>query len=155
MSFISEEEIKGKGANYLAPMIDFLFLMLVFFASLAVSRVATRDTEIELVKIKEEVAPSRKQGADDQQVINISVNDQGQYKWVTEIRDYEMKDAQSIADELASQYERGLLAEDREKTQILLKIDRKTKWEAILKVLFAVREIGFQIRPVYEPEKES
>lgn len=155
MSFISEEEIKGKGANYLAPMIDFLFLMLVFFASLAISRVATRDTEIELVKIKEEVSTSYKQAKEDLQIVNISVNDEGKYKWVTEIRDYEMKDAQSIADELARQYERGLLPENREKTHVLLKIDKRTEWEAVLNVLFAVREIGFQIRPVYEPEKES
>ena len=56
MSFLSEEELKGKEGINLAPMIDFLFLMLVFFASLAISRVTTRDTDIDLVEIDEAAA---------------------------------------------------------------------------------------------------
>ena len=34
MSFIPDDELKGKRTPSLAPMIDFLFLMLMFFASL-------------------------------------------------------------------------------------------------------------------------
>jgi len=155
MSFIPEEEIKGKiGAN-LAPMIDFLFLMLVFFASLAVSRVTTKDTEIELVKILPEPAATLTTGENETQLIYIAINDKNEYKWVTEIRDYEMDSAEAIADELARQYERGLLSENKSKTVVMLKIDKQAQWEPILKVIFSIREIGFEIRPVYEPEKNN
>lgn len=156
MSYIAEEEIKGKGANYLAPMIDFLFLMLVFFASLAVSRVTTRDTDIDLVKVQPELQASFTQAEeDDTKVINITITNEGSYKWVTEIRDYEMASADDIADELTRQYERGLLPEDKLRTVVLVKIDKQAQWEPILKALFAVRDVGFEIRPVYEPEEPN
>ncbi len=153
MSFISEEDIKGKGANNLAPMIDFLFLMLVFFASLAVSRVTTKDTEIELVKIKPDTSASIVAADEDYKIINITITEKGSYKWVTEIRDYAINDATEISKELVSQYERGLLPEDKFKTQVLLKIDKAAQWEPILKAIFAIRDVGFEVRPVYEPEE--
>ena len=155
MSFIPEEEIKGKQGNYLAPMIDFLFLMLVFFASLAISRVTTKDTEIELVKVKPESGASLVQSEEDFKVINITLNEDGKYKWVTEIHDYEMDSAEAISEELARQYERGLLPEDKLRTQVLLKIDKKAQWEGILKVLFSIRDVGFEVRPIYEPEERK
>ncbi|MFT4551918.1 MAG: biopolymer transport protein ExbD [Chlamydiales bacterium] len=153
MSFISEEEVKGQQANYLAPMIDFLFLMLVFFASLAISRVTTKDTEIDLVKLKPETGASLVQSEEDMKIINITINENGKYKWVTEIHDYEMDNAASIAEELARQYEMGLLPEDKLRTQVLLKIDKKAEWEGILKLLFSIRDVGFDVRPIYEPEE--
>lgn len=155
MSFIPEEEVKGKQGNYLAPMIDFLFLMLVFFASLAISRVTTKDTEIDLVKVKPETGASLVQAEEDLKVINITINEDGKYKWVTEIHDYEMDNAASIAEELARQYEMGLLPEDKLRTQVLLKIDKKAEWEGILKVLFSIRDVGFDVRPIYEPEENK
>lgn len=155
MSFISEEEIKGKGGNYLAPMIDFLFLMLVFFASLAISRVTTKDTEIDLVKIQPETTVTLAQTGDETKAINVTITDTGEYKWVTEIHDYKMENANSIAEELARQYERGLLPEDKLKTQVFLKIDKKATWEPILQAIFAIRDIGFEVRPVYEPDKNQ
>lgn len=155
MSFISEEEIKGKGGNYLAPMIDFLFLMLVFFASLSVSRVTTKDTEIELVKVKPEPSPSSFLSETDTKVINININDNNEYKWITEIRDYQMESAASISEELERQYEKGLLPEDKLKTQVFLKIDKKAEWEPILKLIFSIRDIGFEVYPIYEPKTEE
>ena len=72
MGFIPDDEIKGKGTINLAPMIDFLFLMLVFFASLAISRVTTKDTEIDLVKLKPENRASLTKTSDEFKIINIT-----------------------------------------------------------------------------------
>lgn len=155
MSFIQEDDIKGEGRGTLAPMIDFLFLMLVFFASLAVSRVTTKDTEINLVKAKEENAPSVAQSDEEYKIINITITESGKYKWVTDIRDYEMLSTIAITNELIQQYERGLLPIDKFKTQVLLKIDKRAQWEPILKAIFAIRDIGFEVRPIYEPEDEE
>jgi biopolymer transport protein ExbD len=155
MSFIPEEELKSKTALNLAPMIDFLFLMLMFFATLAVTRITTKDTDIELVEIKPETHASSSVANSDSKIINININAEGQYKWVTEIHDYDMESPQAIAAELKHQYEQGLLPEDKSQTQILLKIDKKTPWEPILKIIFAIRDEGFEVRPVYEPEDEE
>ncbi len=151
MSFVPSDELKDRGGLTFAPMIDFLFLMLAVFASLAVTRVAMKDTELELVKTKS-AAPSSLKGAYDYKIIHIAVSEEGKYKWVTEIRDHSMESPKAIAEELSRQYLNGLLPEDKLKTQILLKIDKHAQWEPILKVLLAIREEGFQVRPIYEPE---
>jgi biopolymer transport protein ExbD len=156
MSFIPEEELQNKGSGFhMAPMIDFLFLMLMFFASLAVSRVTTKDTEIALVKVKPETISSPTGEDNDYKIIHISINAKGEYKWVTEIRDYAMETAQDIAKELEQQYHKGLLPEDKLKTQVMLKIDKHATWDPILKAIFAIRDAGFEVRPVYELDEIS
>ena len=47
MSLVPEEKLKPNLTINLAPMIDFLFLMLAFFATLAVTRVTLFDTKWE------------------------------------------------------------------------------------------------------------
>jgi len=155
MSFIPEEEIKSKVALNLAPMIDFLFLMLMFFATLAVSRSTTKDTDIELVEVRPETKATLQAGISDYTVIHLSVNSDGKYKWVTELRDHPMESPEAINQELTKQYENGLLPEDKAMTHVMLKIDKNAKWDPILKVIFAVREAGFEIHPVYEPEESE
>ncbi len=151
MTFVPERELQEQGGLTLAPMIDFLFLMLAVFASLAVTRIALKDTEIDLVKSKMDPSSSISTGYDYKMIV-ITVSEEGKYKWVTEIRDHAMDTPQQIAKELQRQYQQGLLPEDKLKTQVLLKIDKNAKWDPILQVLLAVRDAGFEIRPVYEPE---
>ncbi len=150
MSFIPEEALKGKEGIQLAPMVDFLFLILMFCACMAMARTTSKDTNIDLVAVREEISTSMPSDAD-VKIINISINAAGEYKWITEIKDNPMQSPEEIAEELKSQYEKGLLSKDKAKTQVLLKIDRESKWEPILKVIFAIRDAGFEVRPVYEP----
>ena len=150
MSFIPEEELKERTGLALAPMIDFLFLMLAVFASLAVSRMVIHDTEVELVRSRVETHSPLTETRE-YKLIHITVSAEGAYKWVTEVRDYPLETADAIALELTHQYSQGLLPEDKLKTQVLLKIDREARWEPILHAILAIREAGFEVRPVYEP----
>jgi biopolymer transport protein ExbD len=153
MSYIPYDELRPKEGFNLAPMIDFLFLMLAFFASLAVSRVALQDTDIELVRLRPESALSDSSRSHaDYKIVHLTIDEQGHYLWKTELRDHVMTDSQEIAEELEKQQERGLLPEERSKTQVLVKIDRRAPWEPIVKLIFSVREAGYEIRPVYEPD---
>jgi biopolymer transport protein ExbD len=152
MSFIPDEELKGRISLNLAPMIDFLFLLLMFFATLAVTRVTTKDTDIQLVEVKPETTSTTSGLESDYKIINISINAEGKYKWTTEIKDYPMTTPEEIKHELEVQYEKGLLPADKLQTQVLLKIDKQAQWEPILKAIFAIRDAGFDVRPVYEPE---
>lgn len=152
MSFAPVDEIKGRTSMNLAPMIDFLFLMLMFFACMAISRVTTKDTDIDLVEVKSETHSVLADASSDYKFVHISINAEGKYRWVTEMRDYVMATADEIGNELLLQYRKGLLPEDRLKTQVMLKIDREAKWEPILKAIFAIRDAGFEVRPIYEPE---
>ena len=51
MELIPHDELKPAQSFNFAPMIDFLFLMLALFASLAVSRAALYDAEVDLVQL--------------------------------------------------------------------------------------------------------
>jgi biopolymer transport protein ExbD len=150
MSFLPEEEVKGKGGINLAPMIDFLFLMLAFFASLAVSRVATKDLDIDLVKIQEESASTISNANVDKKNIHISITSDGNYKWSTDLNDYYMNTPEEITKELETQYQQGFLPQNRNLTKIMLKIDKKAPWEPIATLIYNVRSNGFDIKPIYQ-----
>ena len=151
MELIPHDEIRPEQNFNFAPMIDFLFLMLSLFATLAISRAALYDSEVSLVQLK----PDSKQGAirsrQEIQHINVSVNAAGSYKWLTEFQEVPMKDVESVQQELLRQYQIGALSQDKSKTEVLLHIDRKASWETISKLIFAVRAAGFSAHPVYEP----
>ncbi len=133
-------------------MLDFLFLMLMFFATLAVTRVTTKDTDIDLVAIQPESRSAAASGTTDLKIVHLSITCDGEYRWVTELRDHQLSSADEIQSELRRQHQKGLLPEDKSRTQVLLKIDREAHWEPILQALFAIREAGFEARPVYEPD---
>jgi biopolymer transport protein ExbD len=151
MSFLPEDEIRGNKQVNLAPMIDFLFLMVVFFASMAVSRIVARDTDIDLVKVEPQSESRATHPTEDTTIIHIAIDKEGAYKWVTEIQDYAMDTAEAIQRELVMQHRKGVLPEDKGRTKVLLKIDKEAQWDPVMKAVFAIRDAGFQARPMYEP----
>lgn len=155
MSLIPEEElIRSKGVN-LAPMVDFLFLILAVFAVLAVTRTALYDSELNLVKMdsSQNSSPSFSDNSFPDCTVLLSINEKGQYKWVTEFNEFIFEGVSAIKQELIKQQQLGLLPEQREKIKVLLHIDRDAKWQKIAEVIFAVKEAGFSISPVYDPVK--
>lgn len=147
-----EDELKTGHQFNFAPMIDFLFLMLALFATLAISRATLFDTEVELAELKPEKSAHSHA---DRHPIHLSVNAEGKYKWLTEFQEYPMTTPAAVQEELARQYKLGVLPQDRGQTEVLLHIDRKAPWGSVAELLFAVREVGFAIRPVYEPEQNK
>lgn len=148
MELIPHDELKPAHNFNFAPMIDFLFLMLALFATLAVSRAALYDSEVELVQLKPEKGAASLRAKEIQQV-NLSITALGGYKWMTEFQEYPMESVQAIQEELSRQYQLGALPQDKTKTEVLLHIDKKAPWEPIAKVIFAIREVGFTARPIY------
>jgi biopolymer transport protein ExbD len=151
MSLIPDEEIREQRQVNLAPMVDFLFLVVALFAVLAITRAALYDTEIDLVKIKPaEKEPSLTE-APSPFVVNISVSEDGRYRWVSEAHQYTMENVSAIQSELAKQQRLGLLPDQKDQIKVLLHIDKNATWEPIAKALVGVRQGGFAIHPVYEP----
>lgn len=150
MDLIPHDELKpASGINY-APMIDFLFLMLALFATLAISKASLYDTEIHLAELKSPPQANELHTKKEIQQINISITANGQFKWLTEFQEYPMNSTKEIQEELARQYQIGALAQDKSQTEILLHIDKQAPWDPIAKTIFAVRELGFSVHPVYE-----
>lgn len=136
-------------------MIDFLFLMLALFATLAISRATLYDSEIDLAKLTPEKETGALHPKRDIQQIHLSIGGSGAYKWLTEFQEYPMDTIALVQEELSRQYQIGALAKDKTKTEILLHIDKCAPWESIAKAIFGVRELGFQVHPVYEPLEVS
>jgi biopolymer transport protein ExbD len=151
MELIPREDLKATPSFNFAPMIDFLFLMLALFATLAVSRAALFDTEIELAKVNTSPQGEAVRSKTQIHLIHLSINQHGDYKWLTEFQEYPMGSVTMIQEELARQYQLGALPLEKEKTEILLHIDQKAPWGQVANAIFAIRELGFNARPVYEP----
>jgi biopolymer transport protein ExbD len=150
LELIPHDELKPANTFNFAPMIDFLFLMLALFATLAISRAALFDTEIHLVELKPDPKTPSIRGKQEIQQINLSISETGGFKWLTEFQEYPMANVAAIQEEIARQYQIGVLPQDKAKTEVLLHIDRKAPWEPVAKVIFGVRELGFSAHPVYE-----
>jgi biopolymer transport protein ExbD len=151
---IPEEEFKRSSTINLAPMVDFLFLVIAVFATMAITRAALYDNEVNLVKIspEKEALSARSSGTEKPYLVNVSISEDGKYKWLTEVSEFIMKNPASIKKELFKQQQLGLIPEESSQTKILLHIDRNAKWEPIAQAIFTLREAGFHIHPVYEPE---
>ena len=154
MSLIPDEELQAKTHINLAPMVDFLFLILAVFATLAVTRAVIYDTEVNLASLKPEKETPAHIAHQESYIVTLSVTEEGAYKWITEFNEYLMPNATAIQRQLAKQQELGLLPKEKEHTQVLLHIDKNAKWEPIAQLIFAVREAGFKIHPVYESDTE-
>ncbi|MES2272574.1 MAG: biopolymer transporter ExbD, partial [Chlamydiota bacterium] len=117
MELIPHDELKPVHSFNFAPMIDFLFLMLALFATLAVSRAALYDSEVKLVELKPESKPSSIPPKRDSNQINLSISETGSFKWLTEFQEYPMESVRAIQEELARQYKTGVIAQDKTKTE--------------------------------------
>lgn len=154
MDLIPHEELKPANGFNFAPMIDFLFLMLSLFATLAISRTALHDSEIQLASLKPNPQDTRIKISQEIQQIHITVGALGTYKWITEFQEHPMESVQEIQKEISRQYQVGALSQDKEKTEILLHIDQNAPWKKIADLIFGVKELGFSVHPVYEAAEE-
>lgn len=150
---IPEEELRKHSGLNLAPMVDFLFLVIAIFAVLAVTRAALYDSEVSLVQVRPQDKRSPLSGQNDFYTVNLSVTSEGRYKWLTEESEFIMDGIAAIQHELIRQQELGLLPKEKAKTKILLHIDQHAEWAKIADVIFGVRDAGFTIHPVYEPRE--
>ena len=151
MNLIPEEEFKRGISLNLAPMVDFLFVILAVFAVMAITRSTLFNSGIDLVKLETKTPSSSIDLYQMPHIINVSITSEGKYKWMTEINEMLIDTPQGIKTELYRQQRAGALPKEKKKTKVLLHIDREAKWEAIAQAIFSIREAGFEINPVYEP----
>lgn len=155
MSLIPEEELKRSGTLNLAPMVDFLFLVVAVFATLAVTRATLYDGDIQLVKVQAAKGDSSPTKHNEYYVVNLSINEDGQYKWITEFNEYMIGSVEAIQKELLQQQSIGLLPKECSQTKVLVHIDKEAQWKPIADLIFSVKQMGFEIHPVYDYESDS
>ena len=149
---VEDDKLKPSLHLNLAPMIDFLFLMLSLFATLAITRATLFDTNLDLVFLKKEKNASLVYNKENIYQINLSIDKNGQYKWITEIQDYPMQSLKQIQNELVHQYNLGILPQDKNQIEVLLHIDKNAVWEKVASLIFSIRQVGFVAKPIYKPQ---
>ncbi len=146
IELIPEEELRRHTGINFAPMVDFLFLIIAVFAVLLVARSALYHTDVSLVTAK----PAKHDTSIPQfyaaAPIVLSVLEDGSYKWIGPFQEYLMSDVQAV--------QQHLIPHKAEKPKILLKVDRHASWDAVAQLIFAVREAGFPVYPLYEAPEE-
>lgn len=149
MSLIPDEQLKKATALNLAPMVDFLFVIIAVFATMAITKAVLYDTEVKLVKTNaEQIGPI----SDPPYIVNIGITKEGGYKWITEVSEFLIETSEKIQRELQKQQQLGLIPRNPEQTKVLLHIDQKASWESVAAIIFSLREQGFPVHPVYEPD---
>jgi biopolymer transport protein ExbD len=155
MSFIPDEELQTKTHLNLTPMVDFLFLVVAVFATLAITRTALHDTEVDLAKLnstKDSTLLEETNQKYQEFFVNVSVSKSGEYKWLSEMNEFTVAGVQGLQDEISKQQELGLLPKESSKIKVLLHIDKNAPWEPIAEAILGIKEIGLDIHPVYEPK---
>ncbi len=153
MSLIPEDALKKEAFLPFAPMVDFLFLMMALFATLALSRSSLFDTHIELTQLKPDKKPFYSSSKMKQ--IHLGIDEKGGYRWVTEFQSHPMKDIFSVQQEITKQYNLGLIPENKEELEVFIHIDKKAHWDSIAQLIFGVKELGFKAYPLYAPIEEK
>ncbi len=151
MELLPEEELKPKSSTHFAPMIDFLFLMLALFATLAMSRSSLFDSSIELSKLSSNES-GKKNNVENAQV-NVSINQNGDYFWISELSAHPMASSDAVIQEITLQYEKGLIPKEKKQTEIYLHIDKRASWDPIAQLILKIKELGFEVKPLYEADK--
>lgn len=145
MRLLPNKDLQETKSFNFAPMMDFLFLMMAIFAVLAISRSDIFDENIRLFQHKKAHTSSQDTGS-----IRIAITSSGKYKWISELNQYLLEDEKKLQQEIIRRYELGLISKEKEKTKVLLHIDKDAPWGEIAKAIFAIKEIGFSPHPVYQ-----
>lgn len=154
MDLIPHDDLKPIPSLNFAPMVDFLFLMLSLFATLALARTTLYNSNIQLASLKPTLEDAPVQMAEPMEQIHLSVDALGGYHWITEFQEHSMDSVGAVQEELSSQYQIGTLSQDKAKIEVLLHIDQNAAWKPIAELIFGIRELGFSAYPVYEPTEE-
>lgn len=152
MDLIPEDQLQKFGTVQWAPMVDFLFIVLIVFATIAITRTGLFDRDVQLVNVSAKKSEAAEKLSKHFQFINLSVNARGKYKWISERSEYYLDSAHSVKNHLISEQQAGILPQNPSKTKVLLHIDRRAPWEAIAELIYTLREKGFPVHPVYESQ---
>jgi biopolymer transport protein ExbD len=145
MSLIPDRELMKQEKINLAPMVDFLFLVVAALTSLLLVRIAVYDMNIHLAQAK----PSEK----DKQLffseapfIVLSVDSYGIYRWISE-QEEQMMQRDEIEKRLEQQ---SALFKEMSPLKVLVYIDRSAQWQAVADLLLAIQRAGLIAHPLYQ-----
>lgn len=150
MRFIKKEFMESRGGINLAPMVDFLFLVVAIFAVIAVTRTSIFDSQIHLAEINDTSEYHPLDTNREMYTVNISLSKEGKLKWLTESEDLAFGSPAEVSFQLDKMVDEGSLPEKREETRVLLHIDKEAQWDPIVNLVQTLNQAGYSPHPVYQ-----
>ena len=150
MKLIPDEELRSTSGINLAPMVDFLFLIMTAFAVIAFTRTTMYETDIALSQAANKEEDRKLATLDGPDTAHLAISDKGEYKWLTGSKSVLLQNLQLVKDEIRREQATGQLPDDAEKIKVLLHIDKQAPWDPVVQAIFAIRELGAEVHPVYE-----
>ena len=150
VQMIPDDELKQFEKVQWAPMVDFLFIVIIVFATIAITRNVVHDRELRLAKAlgkKESTLTMERQTS---HIVNLSINHLGKYKWLSESNELFFENAKQLSERLILLKNQKKLPTQANRVKILLHIDKTAPWQPIADVIFAVRDAGYDVHPVYQ-----
>ena len=155
MGLIPEEELKGRFSLNLAPMVDFLYVVIVIFAILIVTKSPLFEEQIKLVKMTGQAERLQPNATPTQAVMHIAVHANGTYGWQVGERKESFSQVEELEKRLIELKNRGDLPLPNPETKVLLHIDKQAQWKRIAAAIFGIKKIGYQIHPVFEMDQTA
>lgn len=153
MKMIPDEELKTFEKVQWAPMVDFLFIVIIVFATIAITRNVVTDRELRLASALKKDQHAEKMPSNTSQIVNLSINHKGEYKWLSESKEIYFESAKQVGERLLALKNQHELPAQAKQVKILLHIDKTAPWQPIADVIFAVRESGYDVHPVYQSSR--
>lgn len=150
---IPEDELKHFEKGGWAPMVDFLFVIIIVFATIAITRNVVQDRELRLAQPLQQQKTTHQVQHNAVHVINLSINHLGRYKWLSNSNEIVFDSAKQLGERLISLRNQHRLPTQTDRVKILLYIDKTAPWQPIADAIFAVREAGYDVHPVYQSAK--
>lgn len=150
MSLIPDSELsQSKGLN-MAPMVDLLFILLAVIIVAFITRAAIFDTEFKLVKAKtEEKIPIDTSAA--LKGLMVKVFEKGLYTLTFEGTETSYENVEELSSAISKLVNEHKITKSEH--PVLLKIEKDSKWESVAEVILKTKQIGLEVRPLYEQER--
>ena len=152
---IPDDQLKQFEKVQWAPMVDFLFIVVIVFATIAITRNVVQDSALQLVRALPEKESTTAPHHKSSHLVNLSINHLGKYKWLSENGEIFLDNAKAVGTTIASLKKQGVLPAQPHQVKILLHIDKSAPWQPIADVIFAVCEAGYDIHPVYQSSNKG
>ncbi|MCK4934244.1 MAG: biopolymer transporter ExbD [Simkaniaceae bacterium] len=146
MSIIPEDKLNAKAVINFAPLVDFLFIVIVVFATLAITKNASHDQTINLLTRKESTSKTQLVESKETKAITLSMTLDGRCTW---------QDGKGGNILFSPKDFPKLFSKESNIEKVLLHIDKNATWESIANLIFTIRETGLEVYPVYQTENKD
>ncbi len=137
------------GFNF-APMVDFLFIILTVFAGILLTRKALNDSSITLLQAEPRENHTASSPPADQEAIHLSISSNGEYQWMDSPSSQIVF---SSIEQLQNELDKSVF--DKEKTHVLLHIDKDAAWQSIGNLIVKMSQAGLTIYPVFKSKEKE